>query len=55
MLQIMRAIYIARKAIYFTLFACLAWRKCRAEQYWLRPLFNLFNYVPFLISVQVIF
>jgi hypothetical protein len=31
----MRPIGIARKATYSALFADLAWRKYRAEQYWL--------------------
>jgi len=30
----MRAIAIARKAIYFASFTCLAWRKSRAEHFW---------------------
>jgi len=34
MLHIMCAIGIARKSIYSTLFAYLAWRKSRAEHFW---------------------
>ena len=45
MLQIMRAIGIARKVIYSVLFTYLAWRKSRAEQYWLR-LVEVIDFAP---------